>query len=80
MSSSCRSCKAPIVWARTEAGKNMPLDANPTTGAPAIFVDGNVEITGHTGNQPLVKVHGTPADGLSRSHFASCPNRAQHRR
>lgn len=27
----CRSCGAPIDWHKTEAGKNMPLDAGTTT-------------------------------------------------
>jgi len=26
--SQCRTCKADIVWLKTEAGKNMPVDAD----------------------------------------------------
>ena len=27
--SECKSCKAPILWVETKAGKKMPLDAKP---------------------------------------------------
>lgn len=33
--SSCRFCRAPIVWVKTEAGKNAPLDACPIEGIDA---------------------------------------------
>lgn len=26
----CRSCDAPILWAKTERGKSMPLDLRPS--------------------------------------------------
>ncbi len=35
--SSCRSCKAPIVWARTEHGRSIPVD-------PIARPDGNLEL------------------------------------
>lgn len=31
----CRACQAPIVWTKTPAGKNAPLDATPITGLDA---------------------------------------------
>jgi hypothetical protein len=69
----CRSCAATIIWARTERGNNMPLDADPSP-------DGNL-----TFNEPGV-VHVWPAGsnppfGLSRftSHFATCVNAKKHR-
>lgn len=27
MADTCKSCKAPIIWAKTAAGKAMPLDS-----------------------------------------------------
>lgn len=64
----CRSCGAPIVWAKTAAGKAMPLDAAsvlvmvpraPTGTADEVVVDA---VRGHL------------------SHFATCPHAAQHRK
>jgi hypothetical protein len=78
--SRCRSCNAEIVWARTAAGKRMPLDAQPTR-------TGNVQL-GLIGGQEVAIVVNT-ADALAAqaaglllyaSHFSSCPNAAQHRR
>ncbi len=31
----CRACRAPIIWTKTAAGKNAPLDAVPITGMDA---------------------------------------------
>lgn len=77
--SACKSCGAPIRWARTEARKNMPLDVDPATGDLAVFDDGNVVVTGWEGPLRTVKVV-TAGEGPHRSHFASCPNAKGHRR
>ena len=63
--STCRSCGAAIVWAKTTTGKSMPLDAEPVP-------DGNIVL--HEG---VAYVTGT---GDRKSHFATCPNAARHRR
>lgn len=77
--SACRSCQAPVKWARTEARKNMPLDVDPATGELLVASDGNVVVTGWEGPLRLVRV--VPAgEGQHRSHFASCPNAKEHRR
>lgn len=79
----CRSCDAPIRWAKTAAGKSMPLDADPVD-------HGNVTIVGwEPGSYPPVPqvVVGqlafgdTPVD-LYRyvSHFSTCPQAGVHRR
>ena len=66
----CKSCGKPFEWWRTEAGKSMPIDPEPTT-------DGNVMID-------VVKnvVRVVPAGShvpLYRSHFATCPAADSHR-
>jgi hypothetical protein len=53
----CKSCRAQIIWFKTEAGRNMPVDA--LTVEPA---DDEYDPPRHI------------------SHFATCPNHAQHRR
>ena len=76
----CRSCGAPVVWAVTVTGAMMPVDRDPVDG-------GNIDLV-HSGD-----ASGTPtAHVLSESqptlyggdryvsHFATCPNAAEHRR
>ncbi len=35
----CRSCQAPIFWARTKNGKSIPVDAEPTAAGNVQLVD-----------------------------------------
>lgn len=69
--SQCRSCDAPIVWARTVNGKSMPVDPEPTEG-------GNVELIPEpTGSAVRAIVHGQPPLGappLHMPHHATCPD------
>lgn len=37
--STCRTCGAPMVWARTAKGKRIPLDPEPTPGGNVVYVD-----------------------------------------
>lgn len=53
----CRSCGAMIIWFKTTAGKNIPIDA-----ATVLPEDYTLELPRHI------------------SHFATCPQAAQHRR
>lgn len=75
----CSSCAALIVWAVTAStGRAMPVDAAPAD-------DGNVKLTARDGQPPLAVVVGNPAKMFGvrwkyRSHFATCPNAAKHRR
>jgi len=67
----CRSCGAPIVWVvMFPSGKRMPLDAKPLHGL--IRVEPGAPATGH--------MRGKDAEDLYVSHFATCPNAAQHRK
>lgn len=72
--STCRSCGAPVVWVRTEAGRPMPLDPEPTP-------TGNVIYTDEADRR--VKVVGTADDLFATdryvSHFATCPHAEEHR-
>lgn len=78
MSATCGSCGEAIVWATTETGRHMPLDAVPTdTGNVAVHRDNTGQL------RARVLKHGdlTAAWELrGTSHFETCPNAAQHRK
>jgi hypothetical protein len=84
----CRSCHAPIVWARTTTGKSIPVDAEDMGGwtSPTRFDDGNLRPTGERvpskgGATTMVVEVVTPGSGrFYRSHFASCPDALSWRR
>ncbi len=68
----CRSCGAAILWCKTEKGKAMPVDAEPSE-------NGNVMLVGDVAK--YVKPGETlPGIALHLSHFATCPNAAHHRK
>lgn len=78
--SRCRSCGAPILWARSWSGRSMPVDAEPCD-------EGNLVIETESGGarvalvltgDALAVTRRGPAP-LHRSHFATCPNASQHR-
>jgi hypothetical protein len=63
--SSCRSCGAAIVWVvMRPSGKRMPLDAKPEKRITLDVIDDGVAEMTET----------------YTSHFANCPNAAQHRK
>jgi hypothetical protein len=70
----CGSCGASIVWACTEKGKMIPIDAIPRA-------DGNMILT------PDGIAHVLIPDGLFgtederyMTHWATCPDAKQHRK
>jgi hypothetical protein len=70
--SRCRSCNAEIIWAVTDSGKRMPLDAEPAERPTGLFrLDTSCD-----------PPHASSAAGepVYLSHFVTCPNAAQHRR
>ncbi|MEV4197043.1 hypothetical protein [Micromonospora globbae] len=72
----CRSCPAQIIWAVTERGKPMPVNAEPVPG-------GNVLLTERHGQLTAVVVPAHRAFGrkdLRTSHFVDCPDAAKWRR
>lgn len=75
----CTSCNAKIIWADTVKGRRIPLDAQPVD-------DGNMTLDYSRGHDypPLARVVSAQAPPrtmiLYKSHFATCPNAAAHRR
>lgn len=73
----CKSCAAPITWAKTRAGKSIPLDRDPVP-------HGNITVIDLAG--PVVAVGqlelGDVAQSTFRyqSHFSTCPDAGSHRR
>jgi hypothetical protein len=66
----CRSCNAVIEWHKTPAGKNIPLDPDPHPQGNLTFDDALRVVYMRPGSKPK----------MYRSHFATCPNAAQHRK
>lgn len=68
----CSSCNAPVLWVTTDAGKMMPVDAEPRA-------DGNVAVVG-------AECHAYDMEDAMRSrprfvsHFATCPDAPRWRR
>jgi hypothetical protein len=74
----CDGCKAPIIWAVTDNGKNMPVDVDPV--GPAA---GNVLLTA-AGPKVRARVERNPARlfgkrWVYRSHFVTCPFSERYR-
>lgn len=66
--SRCRRCKGRIVWAKTKAGRTMPVDADP-------HPDGNVVLRADLSGPPVAEVHTEPAgpgEERRKVHFATC--------
>lgn len=75
--SRCRSCDAPITWARTTTGKNIPLDAD-DHGEPVDVDAGGLVFISWEGPRRIVRAQ--PGVAGYRAHFSSCPNADAHRR
>jgi hypothetical protein len=70
----CRSCRAPIVWARTERGKRMPVDARPAA-------DGTYRLDEPDRYEGPLAVYDPRGTGPRyASHFGTCPSAGQHRK
>lgn len=81
----CSACRAPILWAITERGKAMPLDAEPDP-AGNVILTGEVRRTDH-GSAPVAVVlgntselFGDPDTTRYMPHHASCPEAERFRR
>lgn len=71
--SQCRSCEAPVEWAKTRTNKNIPLDIEPVLG-------GNIITWTEGGKLRCQVVESQPNIRRRISHFATCPNAKEHRR
>jgi hypothetical protein len=72
----CRSCGQKVIWAVTERGKHMPVDAEPHPAGNITLIprpDGGA--TAHV----LQKFESAGGE-LYRSHFVICPNASDWRR
>lgn len=65
------------MWAETEKGRRIPIDPEPVS-------DGNIVLHHRSNFQPplaLVRFSvPTKAETRYKSHFATCPNAAKHRK
>jgi hypothetical protein len=73
----CKSCGAPIEFAITPKGQRIPLDVGEFSNGNIVVTDGIARIIGPArvigplDEQPFL---------ARRSHFASCPAAAKHRK
>lgn len=81
--STCSSCHGPIIWTVAAGGRQrrMPVDAVPHPDGN-IWLGGREPIRAHVLTRAQHRNRGLLPDGtdLYRSHFASCPNAAHHRK
>lgn len=77
----CRGCGKRILWIRTKAGKNMPVDPvmlnyrKDACGKEKIVTPSGEVVTGTTDTSA------EDADGIGYvSHFATCPNARSFRK
>lgn len=63
--SECKSCRAPILWAKTKAGKRIPLNAEPDPTGNVVIEDG-VAVVLRRGDGP------GPTVRRYTSHLANC--------
>lgn len=73
MTTTCKSCAAPIEWARTQKGHRIPLDPTPSETGNILLQDGIAVVIDAQSRE------GIDARTLRTSHFASCPDADQHR-
>jgi hypothetical protein len=74
----CRSCNKPVIFALTDKGKHMPLDAYPSPdGTLKLFRDESGEVR-CTVVKPAHLQYGRR--DLRKSHFASCPEAKKWRK
>jgi hypothetical protein len=80
--SECRSCKALIIWAKTEKGKNLPVDVDTSKDGEWFIVinkaEYRVDAIFHKSQRARAWVDGGAP--RHKAHWATCPNANQHRR
>lgn len=76
----CRSCNAEIRWALSARGRRIPLDPEPYTGPEPSGLFRLADPDGLVPTAITVPPGALEADPVYRSHFATCPEAALHRR
>jgi hypothetical protein len=61
----CRSCRAAVIWVKTVAGRNMPLDLEEMIGKGLVLFTIDAHGVAHRAPE------GTPG---RESHFSACPD------
>lgn len=76
----CRSCSAPMIWAKSPAGAALPLDAKPLTGDADPRITPRVIFYRLVGDNAVVEPRGglLPEHDVYLSHFATCENARSH--
>lgn len=69
----CASCGANIRWVKTEYGKAMPIDFDPSPRGNIAIIDGLAVVDGKAVRLDDKRPRYT-------SHFATCPNASAHRK
>jgi hypothetical protein len=69
----CRSCRAAVTWARTEAGRRIPLDAEPVEPASSGTAFVLRDVADATPLALAAPADAFPGEPRYRTHFASCP-------
>lgn len=72
----CRTCPGQIIWAVTERGKDMPVDAEPSPEGTVLLEQEGARLVARV--LPAHRAFGRK--DLRKSHFASCPDAAKWRR
>jgi hypothetical protein len=70
-----------LLWARTERGKKMPLDAKPVADA-TVEMRGLFVLRDRESSEGPLAIAAWGLEGAEPhyiSHFATCPNAASHR-
>jgi hypothetical protein len=72
----CGSCDARIIWARTIAGRSMPVDAEPSGGGTVLLEIRQGFLLATVYNAAAVSVLLGPETRaqLRQSHFSTCPD------
>lgn len=82
--SRCRDCRAPIVWAMTDAGRRMPVDALAVAGGElelfAEYFPSGDEVEPGVQRVRIRPSDRPPSSPAWRGHWLTCPERRGPRR
>ena len=65
----CKSCGAAVIWAVTDSGRRMPLDANPIVKGVSAIGTGRLMLRN---DGQTLRAH--TVSELYQSHFSTCPD------